>query len=107
VGAAEDAHPPTERMMAMLATFAYVRVLILWSYWLFSKVAKVANISTGVKVATFCMLYARRITNGSLFNIAHFVYSDTGTIPHCAWGCGAPYSYAWASWIEACPGSCL
>ena len=40
-------------MMAMLATFAYVRVLILWSYWLFSKVAKVANISTGVKVAIF------------------------------------------------------
>ena len=39
--------------MAMLATFAYVRVLILWSYWLFSKVAKVANISTGVKVAIF------------------------------------------------------
>jgi hypothetical protein len=53
VGTAEDAHPPTERMMAMLATFAYVRVLILWSYWLFSKVAKVANISTGVKVAIF------------------------------------------------------
>jgi hypothetical protein len=40
-------------MMAVLATFAYVRVLILWSYWLFSKVAKVANISTGVKVAIF------------------------------------------------------
>ena len=40
-------------MMAMLATFAYVRVLILWSYWLFSKVAKVANIPTGVKVAIF------------------------------------------------------
>jgi hypothetical protein len=40
-------------MMAMLATFAYVRVLILWSYWPFSKVAKVANISTGVKVAIF------------------------------------------------------
>jgi hypothetical protein len=53
VGTAEDAHPPTERMMAMLATFAYVRVLILWSYWLFSKVAKVANIPTGVKVAIF------------------------------------------------------
>jgi hypothetical protein len=48
-----------------------------------------------------------RLIDGSLFNIAHFVYSDTGTIPHCAWGCGAPYSYAWASWIEACPGSCL
>jgi hypothetical protein len=40
-------------MMAMLATFAHVRVLILWSYWLFSKVAKVANIPTGVKVAIF------------------------------------------------------
>ena len=53
MGAAEDAHPPTERMMAMLATFAYVRVLILWSYWLFSKVAKVTNIPTGVKVAIF------------------------------------------------------
>jgi hypothetical protein len=37
----------------VLATFAYVRVLILWSYWLFSKVAKVANIPTGVKVAIF------------------------------------------------------
>jgi hypothetical protein len=53
VGTAEDEHPPTERMMAVLATFAYVRVLILWSYWLFSKVAKVANIPTGVKVAIF------------------------------------------------------
>jgi hypothetical protein len=33
--------------MAMLAAFAYVRVLYIWSYWLFSKVAKVANIPTG------------------------------------------------------------
>jgi hypothetical protein len=40
-------------MMAMLATFAYVRVLNIWSYWPYSKVAKVANIPTGVKVAIF------------------------------------------------------
>ena len=60
MGTAEDAHPPTERMMAMLATFAYVRVLILWSYWLFSKVAKVANIPTGVKVAIFEFKHGHR-----------------------------------------------
>jgi hypothetical protein len=46
-------------MMAVLATFAYVRVLILWSYWLFSKVAKVANIPTGVKVAIFEFKHGR------------------------------------------------
>ena len=40
-------------MMAMLAIFAYVRVLNIWSYWPFSKVAKVANFLTGVKVAIF------------------------------------------------------
>ena len=51
-----------ERMMAMLATFAYVRVLILWSYWLFSKVAKVANIPTGVKVAIFGWHLSRAAT---------------------------------------------